>query len=150
MKFAIRVSSLGGIFVEQDCGREWGEYILRVEAPDEEAVYRTTEYREAQDLSERIRGEEDEPLPPTLEDVKTSFAQHQGSRLGAQYRWATGRELGAWRREEIPDYDAPVNLQNLHVEVWNRHNNIPVGVYRPTVEGCKITGWVETWPGGKS
>ena len=54
MKFTIRVSSLGGVFVEEDGGREWGEYILRVEAADEAAVYGTAEYREAQDLAEKI------------------------------------------------------------------------------------------------
>jgi hypothetical protein len=54
MKFAIRVSSLGGVFVEEEGGREWGEHILRVEAADEAAVYQTAEYREAQDLAERL------------------------------------------------------------------------------------------------
>lgn len=56
-KYAIRISSLGGVFVEEDGGREWGEYVLRVEATDEDAVYRTTEYREAQDLAEKMRGD---------------------------------------------------------------------------------------------
>jgi len=81
-RFAIRVSSLGGVFVEEDGGREWGEHILRVEAPDEAAVYQTAEYREAQDLAERITRDEDEPLPPTLEEVKVSFAGHHGNQLG--------------------------------------------------------------------
>lgn len=57
MKFAVRVSSLGGIFVEADGGREWGEHILRVEGEDESEVYGTSEYREAQDLAEKIRGD---------------------------------------------------------------------------------------------
>lgn len=52
--FAIRVSSLGGVFVEEEGGREWGEHILRVEAPDEAAAYQTAEYREAQDLAEKM------------------------------------------------------------------------------------------------
>ena len=55
--FAIRVSSLGGVFVEKDGGKEWGEYVRRVEVADEAAVYQTAEYREAQDLAEKIRGE---------------------------------------------------------------------------------------------
>jgi hypothetical protein len=54
-KYAIRISSLGGVFVEEEGGREWGEHILRVEAADEEAVYQTAEYREAQDLAEKMR-----------------------------------------------------------------------------------------------
>ena len=54
MKFAIRVSSLGGVFVEEEGGREWGEYVRRVEADNESAVYQTAEYREAQDLAEKI------------------------------------------------------------------------------------------------
>lgn len=54
MKFVIRVSSLGGVFVEEDGGREWGEHILRVKAPDKAAVYQTAEYREAQDLAEKM------------------------------------------------------------------------------------------------
>lgn len=56
-KYAIRISSLGGVFVEEDGGREWGEYVLRVEAADEAAVYGTAEYREAQDLAEKMREE---------------------------------------------------------------------------------------------
>ncbi len=60
MKFVIRVSRLGGVFVEEEeGGREWGEYALRVEAPDEAAVYQTAEYREAQALSEKMREEEE-------------------------------------------------------------------------------------------
>ena len=55
MKFVIRVSSLGGVFVEEEGGKEWGEYVRRVEAPDEAAVYQTAEYREAQDLAEKMR-----------------------------------------------------------------------------------------------
>jgi len=55
MKFVIRVSSLGGVFVEEEGGREWGEHILRVEAPGEDAVYQTAEYREAQDLAEKMK-----------------------------------------------------------------------------------------------
>ena len=58
MKFAIRVSSLGGVFVEEEGGREWGEYVLRVEAVDEVAVYGTAEFREAQALAEKIREDE--------------------------------------------------------------------------------------------
>ena len=54
-KYAIRISSLGGIFIEEDGGREWGEYVLRVEATDEAAVYGTAEYREAQDLAEKMK-----------------------------------------------------------------------------------------------
>ena len=57
MKFVIRISSLGGVFVEEEGGKEWGEHILRVEAADEAAVYKTTEYREAQDLAEKIMEE---------------------------------------------------------------------------------------------
>ena len=53
--FAIRVSSLGGVFVEEEGGREWGEHIFRVEAADEASVYQTAEYREAQDLAEKMR-----------------------------------------------------------------------------------------------
>jgi len=148
--FAIRVSSLGGIFVEQDGGREWGEHILRVEAPDEAAVYQTAEYREAQDIAERITRDEDEPLPPTLEEAKASFDRCVGHRLGAQYNWATGAEIGAWRRDQIPDYEVPVNFTSLHVEVWNRHNRVPYATFRPVVAGNRITGWKETWPGKKS
>ena len=149
MKFAIRVSSLGGVFVEEDGGREWGERILRVEADNESEVYQTAEYREAQTLAEKIRGEEDEPLPPTLEEAKTSFDRCEGHRLGAQYDWATGAELGAWKRDQIPAYEAPVDLKSLHVEVWNRHNQVPYATFRPVVEGNRITGWRETWPGKK-
>ena len=58
MKFAIRVSSLGGVFVEEEGGREWGEHILRVEATDEAAVYQTAEYSQARDLAEKMRGVE--------------------------------------------------------------------------------------------
>ena len=54
-KYAIRISSLGGVFVEEDGGREWGEYVRRVEATDEAAVYGTAEYREAQDLAEKMK-----------------------------------------------------------------------------------------------
>ena len=54
MEFAIRISNLGGIFIEEDGGREWGEYVLRVEAAEEAAVYGTAAYREAQDLAEKM------------------------------------------------------------------------------------------------
>ena len=152
MKFAIRVSSLGGVFVEEDGGREWGEYVLRVEAADEAAVYGTAEYREAQDLAEKIGDDGDDgddPTPPTLEEAKASFDRCEGHRLGAQYDWGTGAELGAWRRDQIPAYEAPADLKSLHVEVWNRHNGVPYATFRPVVEGNRITGWRETWPGKK-
>ena len=105
-------------------------------------------YEEA--LAEKIRGEEDDPLPPTLEEAKASFDRCEGHRLGAQYHWATGAELGAWKRDQIPAYEAPVDLHSLHVEVWNRHNLVPVATFRPVAEGNRITGWKETWPGKKS
>jgi hypothetical protein len=58
MMFAIRVSSLGGIFIEEDGGKDWGEYVRRVDAADEAEVYGTAEYREAQDLAEKMREDE--------------------------------------------------------------------------------------------
>jgi hypothetical protein len=53
--FAIRVSSLGGIFIEEDGGKDWGEYVRRVDAADEAAVYQTAEYREVLRLAEKMR-----------------------------------------------------------------------------------------------
>ena len=55
MKFAIRVSNLGGVFVEAEGEREWGEHIFHVEAPSEDSVYGTAEYRKAQDLAENYK-----------------------------------------------------------------------------------------------
>ena len=55
--FIIIVSSLGGVFVEADTGFNpvWGHRRWHVQATDEAAVYGTAEYREAQDLAEKMR-----------------------------------------------------------------------------------------------
>lgn len=56
MKYVIRISNMGGIFVEEDApgSKDWGEYVFRIEAENEEDVLKSAEFQKAQELSEEL------------------------------------------------------------------------------------------------